>query len=67
MQDILRDLKETKHSLVLHCNQTLLGDTSYRSNIKHVYNIQIQKYIICKQEHYTELCTNEVKMTCNNY
>ena len=39
MQNRLRSLKETKHSLVLHCNQTL----------KHLYNIQIQKYIANKK------------------
>ena len=47
MQDILRNLKETKHSQVLHRNQTL-PYTSYRYNMKQLYNIQIQKYIANK-------------------
>ena len=48
MQGILRNLKETKHSLILHRNQTLLY-ISYRYNIKHLYNIQIEKYIANKK------------------
>ena len=50
MQDILRNLKETKHSQVLRWNQPLLYIyISYRNNIKHLYNIEIQKYIANKQ------------------
>ena len=43
-------LKETKHSQVLHWNQTLLYIyIPYRYNIKHLYNTQIQKYIANKK------------------
>ena len=48
MQDILRNLKESKHSQVLHRNQTLLY-ILYRYNMKQLYNIQIQKYIANKK------------------
>ena len=60
MQDILRNLKETKHSPVLHCNQTLLyiylTDTTY-SEHTHLYNIQIPKYIANKKiiQNYAEM------------
>ena len=43
-----KNLKETKHSLVLHWNQTLLGDKSYRYNIKHVQHTNSTVY--CKQK-----------------
>ena len=50
MQDILRNLKETKHSL-LHWNQTFLYIyISYRYNIKHFYNIQIQTEYIANKK-----------------
>ena len=50
MQDILRNLKETKRSPDLHWNQTLLYIyISHRYNIKHLYNIQIQKNIANKK------------------
>ena len=43
MQDILRNLKETFTSLTLKPDIAIY--ISYRYNIKHLYNIQIQKYI----------------------
>ena len=65
MQDILGNLKDTKRSQ-LKPDIAIYIYISYRYSIKHLYNIQIQKYIV-KQENYTELCTNEIQMACNSY
>ena len=47
MQDILRNLTETFTSLTL--KPDIATYISYRYNIKHLYGIQIQKYIANKK------------------
>ena len=64
-------LKTTHARHTNNLNQTLLYIyiyiyISYRYKIKHLYDIQIQKYI-AKKKIYTELCTNEIQMACNSY
>ena len=54
MQDILRNLKETKKQSYIETRQCYIYIyiyiyISYRYNIKHLYNIQIQKYIANKK------------------
>ena len=57
MQDILRNLKETFTSLTLKPDIAIY--ISYRNNIKHLYNIQIQKNIANKK-----IIHNYAQMKC---